>query len=120
MKLTLEAERPDGPSGATPTVLEAIVRQLCLSATYNRTRMILAPHILYTRNAALYVDAFVVSREGMLPREPKMGVFKLDGLNDLQLLQRPFEASDMFEPEAAKYAGVTLMAIEPPANDSQL
>ncbi|WP_448664459.1 hypothetical protein ACG3SL_07225 [Sphingomonas sp. CJ20] len=118
MKLSLEADRPEtpaAPSGPTPTVLEAIVRLLCVSATYNRTRMILAPHILYTRNGALYVDAFVVSREGMLPREPKMGVFKLDGLNDLTLIQRAFEPSDLFEPEAAKYAGVTLMAIEPPA-----
>lgn len=119
MKLTLEAERPDTPTGPTPTILEAIVRQFCVSATYNRTRMILAPHILYTRNGALYVDAAVVSREGMLPREPKMGVFKLDGLNDLLLTQRPFEPSDLFEAEAEKYVGVTLLAIEPGANDSQ-
>lgn len=119
MNLTVEAERPDAPTGPTATVLEAIVRQLCVSATYNRTRMILAPHILYTRNGALYVDADIVSREGMLPREPKIGVFKLDGLNDLQLIQRPFTPSPLFDAEAEKYAGVTLLAIEPGANDSQ-
>ncbi|UZK66887.1 hypothetical protein [Sphingomonas sp. M1-B02] len=115
MKLTLEAERPEAPTGPTPTVLEAIVRQLCISVTYNRTRMILGPHILYTRNDALYVDASVVSREGMLPREPKLGTYKLDGLNDLKLIERPFDRSDLFDPSAEKYAGVTLMAIEPAA-----
>ena len=113
MKLTLEAERPAAATLPTPLVLEAIVRQRCISATYNRTRMILAPHILYTRNEALYVDAMIVSREGMLPREPKIGTFKLDGLNDLLLTERAFEVSEMFEPDSEKYAGVALMAVEP-------
>jgi hypothetical protein len=110
-----EAEAPAAPTGPTPTVLEAIVRQRCLSATYNRTRMVLAPHILYTRNDALYVDALVVSREGMLPREPKLGTFKLDGLNELKLTGREFEISELFEPEAEKYAGTALMMVEPGA-----
>ncbi|RYD90198.1 MAG: hypothetical protein EOP61_30080, partial [Sphingomonadales bacterium] len=61
-----EVQESEGPSGPTATVLEAIVRMRCISATYNRKRMILAPHIAYLRGGGLYVDALVVSRENML------------------------------------------------------
>lgn len=114
MKLSLQ---PDpAPVNNTPTVLEGIVRQRCLSTTYNRTRMILAPHILYTRHGALYMDAAVVSREGMLPREEKMGTFKLDGLKDLTVLERAFTISGLFDAALEKYQGETLMAAEPDAS----
>lgn len=105
-------ESPDqGPTGPTATMFEAVIRQLCVSVTYNRTRMIVAPHILYMRGDALYTDAFVVSRENMLPREPKMGTFKIDGLKDVKLTERPFEPSELFDPDQAKYATV-MMKIE--------
>jgi hypothetical protein len=118
MKLTLADERAEAPVETPPVnptmiVLEAIVRRRCISVTYNRKRMILAPHILYSRREQLYVDAFTVSLEGMLPREVKLGTFKLDGLNDLKLIEREFVYNPMFEPEAEKYAGVTLMVAEP-------
>lgn len=115
MKLSLEPDPVPAPVNNTPTVLEGIVRQRCLSGTYNRTRMIFAPHILYTRHSALYVDGVVVSREGMLPREEKMGTFKLDGLKDLTVLERPFEMNALFDPALEKYQGETLMAVEPGA-----
>ncbi|MHA6719276.1 hypothetical protein ACX40Y_07460 [Sphingomonas sp. RS6] len=105
----------EAPVNNTPFVLEGIVRLRCLQVTYNRTRMIVAPHILYTRNESLYTDALVVSREGMLPREPKIGTFKVDGLREVAVLDRAFEISPLFDAELDKYAGVTLMAIEPEA-----
>ncbi len=103
----------ESPANPTPIVLEGIVRQRCLNATYNRTRMVLAPHILYMRAGSLYVDAQVVSREFIVPREEKFGTFKLDGLNGLALTERPFEISRLFLPESEKYAGTALMAVEP-------
>lgn len=102
-----------GPSGPTATILEAIVRMRCVSATYNRKRMILAPHILYTRNGGLYADALVVSRENMLPREEKVGTFKVDGLGELAITQRAFSQSSLFDPTLDKYRGTMLMMIEP-------
>ena len=107
------ANEADSPANPTPIVLEGIVKQLCLTATYNRTRMVLAPHILYTRGGALYVDARVVSRDFVIPREEKIGTFKVDGLKGLTLTDRRFEISPLFLPESAKYAGTTLMAVEP-------
>lgn len=105
-------DTPSAPPLTTPIVLEGIVRQRCLSATYNRTRMILAPHVLYTRDDKLYVDAMVVSRENMLPREEKLGTFRLDGLKELKLVERPFAISALFDAALDKYCGVTLMAVE--------
>ena len=113
MSTTVAPTEAAAPVNHTPMVFEAIVRLKCLSATYNRTRMILAPHILYTRGDALYADALVVSRENMLPREAKIGTFKIDGLSELALTQRIFEQSELFDPTLEKYIATTLMVIEP-------
>ena len=102
----------------TPTMMlfEAIIRRKCISATYNRSRMVLAPHILYTRHGALHVDAVTVSRENMIPREIKLATFKLDGLSELRVLDRDFAINrELFEPEAEKYAGETILVVEPDA-----
>ncbi|MEG3180040.1 hypothetical protein [Sphingomonas sp. LT1P40] len=102
----------DSPVNPTPIALEAIVRQLCVSAIYNSTRMVLAPHILYTRGGSLYVDAQVVSRDFIMPREERIGTFKLDGLKGLTLTDRSFQISRLFLPESEKYDGQTLMVVE--------
>lgn len=112
MKLTLEQERTEAPANPMMIVFEAIVRQRCIGATYNRKRMILAPHIVYTRHDALYVDAIIVSREAMVPREIRLGTFKIDGLSEIRLTERPFEINALFEAEAEKYVGFTLMKVE--------
>lgn len=105
--------QPAAPSGDVPTVFEGIVRTFCLSATYNRTAIVLAPHILYTRHDELFVDGVVVERDGQPPREPKVGTFKLAGLQGIALTDRPFFRDPLFQPGEAKYQGVTLMAVEP-------
>jgi hypothetical protein len=112
MKLTTEADPAPAPAAMLPLLFEAIVRHKCVSMTYNRTRMILGPHILYTRHDAVFLDAVVVSKEGFLAREEKVGTFKLDGLKDLTLLERDFVPSALFDPALEKYQGVTLIAIE--------
>ncbi len=113
--MNVSAAVTEAPVNNTPFVLEGIVRLRCLQVTYNRKRMIVAPHILYTRNESLYTDAFIVSREGMLPREPKIATFKVDGLKEVSVLDRAFEISDMFDPQLDKYIGLTLMKAEPEA-----
>lgn len=111
MLLSHETDPPAAPASTTPLVLEGIVRQKCLSATYNRVAMILSPHILYTRHGALHVDAVVVSKDGLPPREEKVGTFKLDGLKELAVLERTFVPSKLFDPALEKYQGETLMAV---------
>lgn len=100
------------PTGPVPTILEGIVRRLCLTASYNRGSVILAPHILYTKHDELHLDAVAVERDGKPPREMKLGTYRLSGLGDLKLTERVFLPVDLFDPNDARYAGVTLMTVD--------
>jgi hypothetical protein len=93
-------------------LLESIARRKCVAAVYNRTAFRLAPHILYTRHGEIYLDAVTIARDGRAPREIRLGTFKLAGLSDLVLAPRHFEPEPSFDPNQAKYAGVTLFAVE--------
>lgn len=97
---------------ATRLVLEAIARRRCIEATYNRTAVKLAPHILYTRHGELFVDAVTVEREGRPPQQSKLGTFKLAGLAVRGVVVRSFCAEPVFDPADHKYSGVTVFSIE--------
>ena len=113
MKSTPDQGRGEATVTPTPIVFEAIVRRRCLAATYNRTDVTLAPHVIYTRHDELFIDAVVVDRDGKPPKEVKIGTFKLAGLGAVRLTPRSFAPYSVFEANDAKYAGVALMAVEP-------
>lgn len=92
-------------------ILEAIALGRCVEAVYNRMKVRLAPHILYTRHDELYVDAVTLERDGLPPREIKIGTFKLAGLRELALGEQSFEREAIFDPGESKYEGVTLFAV---------
>lgn len=100
------------PNGGAPVILEGIVRKKCVSATYNRMHVILAPHVLFTKNDALYVAATTIERDGQRPREEKIGLFKLDGLVGLNLDDRDFVTSSVYEPEDERFVASKLMAVD--------
>ena len=95
----------------TPLLLEAIVKQRAVAATYNRMEVTLAPHVLYTRHGDLHIDAVTLERDGKPPREEKLGTFKLTGLSGVRLTPRRFEASALFDADAERYRGETVMAV---------
>ena len=101
------------PDPATPILLEAIVKRQAVAATYNRTEMTLAPHILYTRHGDLHVDAVTIERDGKPPKEVKLGTFKLAGLSGVRITPRRFTPSALFDPSAERYGGETLLVVEP-------
>jgi hypothetical protein len=101
----------DSPAGDVPTVFEGIVRQRCLAATYNRTEVTLAPHIIYTRHGDLFIDGVVLERDGRPPKELKLGTFKLAGLNDIEVTDRSFQPDKIFNANDIKYEGVTLFVV---------
>jgi hypothetical protein len=110
MYLTEKAEPM--PTGATPTVLQAIVTKQCVAATYNRQPVILAPHVLFMKHDALHVGGVTLERDGVAPKEYKMGVFKLDGLGEISITDRPFQTSELWNPADERFADNALMAIE--------
>lgn len=94
-------------------ILEGIALKKCMVVTYNHVTMKLAPHILYTRHDELHMDAVALERNGVPVREKKLGVFRLTGLKDVALTDEHFTVeTELFEPEAERYVGVTLLAIE--------
>lgn len=108
------SEKSESAPVSTPAIVfEAIVRKQCVAAKYNRKSVVLAPHVIFTKHDALYIGAITVSRDLIVPRETKLGVFKLDGLADLRLTGRAFETSALFNPEDERFVTAALMAVEP-------
>ena len=99
-------------------LLEAIALKKCVTATYNNVAMKLAPHVLYSKNNALFIDAITLEKHGEPPREKKLGAFHLLGLNDLKLTEQSFENDPLFEAGAEKYAGMTLFMISGEHSDA--
>jgi hypothetical protein len=99
-------------------LLEAIALKKCVTATYNNVAMKLAPHVLYSKNNALFIDAIALEKHGEPPREKKLGAFHLLGLNDLKLTEQLFEMDPLFQPDAEKYEGVTLFMISGEQTDA--
>ena len=92
-------------------LLEAIALKKCVTLVYNTVPMKLAPHILYSKHSAVFTDAVILEKNGEVRRDKKLGAFHLSGLNDLQLSDQSFEIHTSFEPNAEKYAGVTLFMV---------
>jgi hypothetical protein len=99
-------------------LLEAIALKKCVTATYNNVAMKLAPHVLYSKNNALFIDAITLEKHGERPREKKLGAFHLLGLNDLKLTEQLFEMDPLFQADAEKYSGVTLFMISGEQGDA--
>lgn len=111
MKQPSDADR-QAPTGPVPTMFEAIVRQMTVTATYNRGAVTLAPHIIYTRHGEIHIDATTVERDGKPPREAKLGTFKLAGLGETTTTARGFDRFAGYDANDPKYTGVTIFAIE--------
>lgn len=97
---------------ALPILFEAIVRTLCVEATYNGGRVVLAPHVAFTRHGEVYVGATTIERDGVPPREEKLGLFKLAGLGGFALTESSFIPSSVFDPQDERFAAETMIAVE--------
>lgn len=93
-------------------MLQAIATRVCVTATYNRDPIVLAPHILYTKHDEVHADGVVLERNGTPPKEPKVGTFKLAGLHDVAVTDRSFVPDPLFDPNAEKYVDVTLFVVD--------
>jgi hypothetical protein len=107
----LFSARHAGGMTANRTILEALATKRCLTAAYNGTAFLLAPHILYTRLDLIYLDAVPITKNGAPPREVKMATFKVDGMSDIELTDVPFDVSPLYEPWQDKYRDKTLFSV---------
>lgn len=87
-------------------------RRLRVRAIYNRSEMLFAPHILYTRHDDPFVDGVVMEREGKPPREIKLASFKLAGLSGVTLTTERFDPQAVFDPAEPRYHGVTIATLK--------
>jgi len=109
-RLTLKPRQPDLALPPEELIGTAIRTRTCVRALYNRTAIRMGPHALYRRNDDLFVDGVVFERDGVPPREPKLGTFKLDGLKELASALIRFEPQGLFDPDAEKYAVVEMLS----------
>jgi hypothetical protein len=86
-------------------MLEAIATRVCVTATYNRDTIVLAPHVLYTRHGEEHADGVVLERNGAPPKEAKLSTFKLAGLHDVAVTDRAFVSDPLFDPKGARMRG---------------
>ena len=93
-------------------ILEAIALRRCLTARYNKLALVLAPHVLYKRNDSYFIDAITISRDGVEPKEPKVGSYNLAGLSEIGLIENGFEEHPLFNRMDPKYRDNTLFMID--------
>ncbi|QOT72288.1 hypothetical protein H5V43_03840 [Sphingobium fuliginis] len=92
---------------------QAIRNQLCVRASYNRGMVILAPHILYTRHDAPFVDAVVIERNGGPPVEAKLASFRVAGLKSIAMTIEGFAPFAGLDLSDARYAERIVAQLEP-------
>ena len=100
------------PAMENKAIFEAIALKRCLSASYNKLSLVLAPHVLYKRNDSFFIDAITVTREGSPPKEEKIGSYNLAGLTDVQVADAAFEVHPLFDRMDIKYRDNTLFMID--------
>lgn len=93
---------------------QAIAGKVCTTATHNRTKLVLAPHILYRRGTqeVPMLDAIVVERAGKPVKDAVLRTFTVSALSGLAVTDRPFVPSPSFKPDNRRYLNKTICAVE--------
>jgi hypothetical protein len=105
------ADEADARARPLDILRMAIAHRLCVTTTYNKRRVLLAPHIVFNRHDEPFLRAVTVELDDKPPREAKLGTFKLTGLGPLALTGRAFEPFGDFHADDAEYAGMTLVTL---------
>jgi len=74
----------------------AIDRGICVLADYNRSEALLAPQRIEERHGEAFIKAVTLETDGRVPKQLKLGTFKLAGLTDIRLSGRSFAADALF------------------------
>ena len=76
---------------------EAIALKKLIRAAYNGEEMRLAPHLLFTRHGDMFISALNMDKNWRDLDERRLGLFKVDGLSGVSLIDETFEPLDDFD-----------------------
>lgn len=93
------------------TMLEAIARQRVVAARYNGERIKLAPHLLFERHGDLFIGALNLGKNWRADAEPRLGQFKLAGLDGAELLDETFDPLPSYQAAAPRAEDTLVLAI---------
>ena len=93
------------------TLLEAISRRMLVEAQYNGATIRLAPHLMFERHGDLFVAALNLGKTWRSDEEPRLGQFKLAGLNDTRLIEEEFEPLPSYSPEPPRETDVAVLSV---------
>ena len=93
------------------TIIEAIALKRLILAQYNGSEMLLAPHQLFTRHGGLFVSALNTRKTWRSDELPRLGFFKVDGLNDVSITENTFEPLADFDESLPGEADQQLFAV---------
>jgi hypothetical protein len=92
-------------------LMEAIARKLAVTARYNGAEIKLAPHLLFERHGDLFISALNMSKTWRADEEPRLGQFKLAGLDEITLLDESFDALPAYLAGPPRADDVLILAI---------
>ena len=98
-------------SDARLTLLEAISRRMLVEAQYNGATIRLAPHLMFERHGDLFVAALNLGKTWRSDEEPRLGQFKLAGLNDTRLIEEAFEPLPGYVPQPPRESDVAVLSV---------
>lgn len=104
-RLLLQLSAASDPEVAVGVVRRAIAKRTCIVAMYNKGRVKLAPYVLYARDEAAFLDAVTIERDGLSPREPRLGAFRVSGLSALRPTVETFDPKLEVALEDVRYSG---------------
>jgi hypothetical protein len=93
------------------TLFEAISRKRIVEALYNGATIRVAPHLMFERHGDLFISALNLGKTWRSDEEPRLGQFKLAGLNETVLLDETFEPLDGFKPAPPRADDVLILAV---------
>jgi len=102
---------PD-PVDSRIKIMEAIARNLLLTARYNGQALTLAPHALFARRGDLFVSALNLAKNWRSADERSLGCFKLAGLADVEVTREQFEPLPNAAPLLSRSDDELLLAVE--------
>lgn len=92
-------------------MMEAIARRRRVTARYNGAMLDLAPHLMFERHGDLFISALNINKKWRSDEEPRLGNFKLIGLDAAEVLDEEFEPIPSFTPTPPHDDAILVLAV---------